>query len=70
MKKITKNKPVNIDELNIDMVFKVAWAGFLYLGKITYISTKLKKTLFSMTRVTRSDILFSKGNQYAVLSFK
>lgn len=35
-----------------------------------YIDIKLKKALFSATKVTKSDILFSKSNQYAVLCFK
>ena len=70
LKKITENKPVNVDGLNIDMVFKVAWAGFLRLGKITYTGTEFKKASFLATRVTRSDISFSKGNQYTMLCFK
>lgn len=59
LEKIIKNKPVNVDELNIDTVFKVAWAGFLRLGEITYTGTELKKASSSATRVTRSDISFS-----------
>lgn len=43
LEKITKNKPINVDKLNINMVFKMAWVDFLCLGKITYIGTKLKK---------------------------
>ncbi len=70
LEKITENKPVNIDELNIDMAFKMTWAGFLRLGEITYIGTELKKASFSATRVTKSDISFSKGNQYLVLCLK
>ena len=46
---------MTVDELNIDTAFKVAWAGFLRLGEITYTGTELKKALFSKTRVTRSD---------------
>ena len=51
LEKINENKPVNIDELNIDTAFKVVWAGFLHLGKIIYIGTELKKALFLATRV-------------------
>ena len=70
LEKIIENKPVNVDELNIDIAFKVAWAGFLSLGEITYTGIELKKASFSATRVTRSDISFSKDNQYAVLCLK
>lgn len=41
--KITADEAVNIDELNIDTAFKVALAGFLRLGEITYMGTELKK---------------------------
>lgn len=68
--KITKNEPVDLDKLNIDKAFKVARAGFLRLRKITYISTKLKKALFSNTKVIRSYVLFSNENQYAMFFLK
>lgn len=58
LEKITENNPINVDKLNIDTVFKVAWADFLRLGKITYTSNKLKKALFLATWVTRSNISF------------
>ena len=67
LKKITENKYVNIDKLNIDMALKVAYAGFLCLSKIIYISTKPKKALFSVTRVIKFHISFFKDNQYTML---
>lgn len=67
---ITKNKPIDVDELNVDTAFKVTWACFLSLGEITYTGTELKKTSFSATNVTRSDVSFSKGNQYTVICHK
>ena len=70
LKNIMVNKPFNIDKLNIDTEFKVAWAGFLRLEKIMYINIELKKTSFSSTKVTRSNISFAKGNQYEVFYFK
>lgn len=70
LEKITDNEPVDLDELNIDTAFKVAWAGSLRLGKITYTGTELKKASFSEIKVTRSDVSFSEGNQYAVLRLK
>ena len=70
LEKITADEPVNIDELNIDTVFKVAWAGFLCLEEITYMVTEFKKASFPSTKVTRSDISFAESNQYAVLRLK
>lgn len=51
-KKMSKNIPINYEKLNMDIVFKLAWASFLYLGEITYIETKLKKARFLVTKVT------------------
>lgn len=59
-----------MDELIIDTASKVAWLEFLRLGEITYTGTELKKASFSKTRVTRSDLSFAEGNQYAVLRLK
>ena len=70
LEKITVDEPANIDKLNIDTVFKVVWADFLYLREITYINTEFKKTLFSSTKVTRSNISFAEGSQYIVLWLK
>lgn len=70
LKEITKHDPIDLDELNIDTAFMVAWAGFLRLGEITYTSTELKKASFTRTQVTRSDVSFAEGNQYAVLRLK
>ena len=70
LKKITVNKSININKLNIDKAFKVVWAGFLRLGKITYTGTELKKASFLDSKVTRSNVSFSKENQYAVLCLK
>lgn len=61
LEKITENKPVNVNELNIDIVLKVAEAGFLSQEEIMYIGTKLKIASFSAIKVTRSDISFFKG---------
>ena len=70
LERLTEQEPMDLDELNIDVAFKVAWAGFLRLGEIKYTSTDLKKASFSRTRVTRSDVSFAEGNQYAVLHLK
>lgn len=60
--KITEDKPMTVNDLNIDAAFKVAWAGFMKLGEIIYTATKAKKISFKDIKVTRSDILFAKGD--------
>lgn len=35
-----------------------------------YIGIKLKKALFSKTKIIRSDVSFAKGHQYTVLCLK
>lgn len=65
---ITRAKPTSLQNLNIDTAFKVAWAGFLRMGKFTYTKADLKnRKLFSATKLTRSDITFSQDNQYMIL---
>lgn len=70
LKRITISELINIVKLNINMAFKVAWAGFQGLEEITYTSTECKKAFFSKTKVRRSDVSFVEGNQYAVLWLK
>lgn len=70
LERITYKDPQTIDEVNIDTAFKVAWAGFMRLGEITYTETEVKKPSFIQTRLTRSDISFAEGNQYATLRLK
>lgn len=68
--KFISNKPINITNLNINTTFKVAWAGFIRLGKITYMATEAKKPIFKKTKLTRLDILLTEGNQYTILQLK
>lgn len=70
LEKIMDYKPIDLDKFNINTAFKVVLAGFLYLGKFTYIDIELKKALFSKTKVIKSDIQFTKGNKYAILRLK
>lgn len=63
LKDIIKHDPIDLDKLNIDTVFKVAWVWFLRLGEITYTVTELNKALFARTKVINSDISFAEGNQ-------
>lgn len=62
LEKITDNEPIDLDELNIDTVFKMAQASFLRLAEITYTGTEFKKDLFLKTKVSRSNVSFSEGN--------
>lgn len=62
--------PTFINNLNLDTVFKVAWANFMKLGKFTYTANKKADLLFKDLHLTRSDIIFSKHDQYAILRLK
>lgn len=70
LEKITKEEPLTVTDLNIDTAFKVAWAGFMRLGEITYTAAEAKKPTFAETKLTRSDISFAEGDQYAILRLK
>lgn len=56
--------------LNIDIAFKVAWAGIMKIGKLTYIVAKAKKAMFIEISLTKSDISFVKSDQYTILFLK
>ena len=68
--KITSTIPISIEEINIDTAFKVAWAGFLRLGEITYSNAEAQAPTFVNTKLTRSDITFAEDNQQAILRLK
>ncbi len=71
LEKITAQPTKSLEDLNIDIAFKIAWAGFLRLGEITYTASELKKkSTFVETHVTRSNISFTEGDQYAVFRLK
>lgn len=70
LEKITEDEPLTMEDLNVDTAFKVAWAGFMQRGKLTYTAAGLKKDLFKDTKLTRSDISFAEGDQYAILRLK
>ena len=57
-------------KVNIDAAFKVAWAGFLCIRKFTYTKRKAQSSTFINTSLTCSDIIFSDGNQHAILRLK
>lgn len=61
----------NKNDLNLDTAFKVAWAGFLRLGELTYTDLdRSKNTSFKDLHLTRLDVRISEHNQYATLRLK
>lgn len=38
-----QERNLTVNDLKINMAFKVAWAGFMRLGKITYMAAEAKK---------------------------
>ena len=59
LKKITEDEPLSVTDLNVDTAFKVAWAGLMRMGKLTYTAAKAKKATFAETSLTRSDIFLA-----------
>ncbi len=67
---ITKEEPLTVTDFNIDAAFQMAWASFFRIGELTYTSTEVKKATLSKTGLTRSNISFTEGHQYAFLHLK
>ncbi len=61
---------LSIKDLNLDTAFKVAWAGFMKMRELTYQAAEAKTATFAETGLTRSDISFAEGDQYAILRLK
>lgn len=70
LQNITEDEPFSVTDLNIDTAFKVAWTGFMRMGELTYTAAAAKKATFAETSLTRSDISFAEGDQYAILRLK
>ncbi len=70
LKKITEEELLSIMDLNVDTAFKVAWAGFMRMGELTYTAAEAKKAAFAETSLTRLDISFAVEDQYATLRLK
>lgn len=70
LEKITQDEPLTVTDVNIDTAFKVAWAGFMRMEELTYTAAEAKKATLSETGLTRSDISFVEGDQYAILRLK
>ncbi len=68
---ITRTKPTFFQDLNINIAFKVVWAGFLHMSKFSYTKADLKNHKgFSVTKLIRLDIIFLQDDQYVVLRLK
>ncbi len=59
-----------MNKLNLHIVFKVAWAGFMQLGEIIYTKAVKHYALFKNLHLTCFNITFSKNNQYTTLKLK
>lgn len=70
LEKITEEEPLLVTDLNVDTAFKVAWAGFMRMGELTYAAAEAKKATFAETSLTRLDISFAEKDQYAILHLK
>lgn len=70
LEKITEEDLFTFTDLNIDTALKVAWAGFMRIGELTYTAADAKKATFSKTGLTRSEISFAESDQYAILCIK
>ncbi len=70
LEKITEEELLSITDLNVDTAFNVAWAGFMRMGELTYTEAEAKKATFAGTSLTKSDISFTEGDQYAILRLK
>ena len=70
LEKITEDEPLSVTDLNVDKAFKVAWAGLMRMGELTYTAAEAKKAKFAETSLTRSDISFAESDPYAILRLK
>ena len=70
LEQATSVVPISIEKHNIDTAFKLAWDGFLQMGKLTYTSTESQAQTFVDTKLTRSDIIFSERDQHVILWLK
>lgn len=62
--KITLDILILIEDLHIDIWFKVAWTGILCMEEFTYNNADVEALTFTDTKLTWSDITFSDQDQY------
>jgi hypothetical protein len=61
----------DINVLNFDMAFKVAFASFFRLGELVYPAAEMRNALtFQNTKITRQDVRFFEKGQYATIPLK
>ena len=70
LEKITDEEVLSITDLNVDTFFKVVLVGFMRMGELTYIVADARNVMFAEKGLTRSDISFAEGDQYAILRLK
>ncbi len=70
LEKITEKELLSIMELNVNTAFKIAWAGFIRIGELTYTAAEAKKATFTETGLTWLDISFVQRDQHAILRLK
>ncbi len=70
LEKITEEEHLSSTDLNGDNAFKVAWAGFIRMGELTYTAGEAKKATFAEKDLKWSGISFAEGDQYAILRLK
>jgi hypothetical protein len=58
------------NNVNVNIIFKIAWVEFLRLDKIIYTRIDRRKILFDRLNSTRENILFVENDQYAILRVK
>jgi len=68
---IQKMTASSINDLNVTVASKVAYAGFLQGGEMFYDSKDLaNRSVFSNTKLSRSDITFGINDEHVVLTLK
>ena len=68
---IQKMTASSINDLNVTIASKVAYAGFLQGGEMFYDSKDLaNRSVFSNTKLSHSDITFSINDEHVVLTLK
>ena len=70
LEEMTKEEPLTVIDLNVDPAFKLTLVDFMRLGQITYTEAEARLSTFAETKLTRSDISFREGDQYATLRFE
>ena len=60
---------LDIDDVNLDAAFKVAFAGFLRSGEFLH-DDRLQRRTAEQTKLTRSDVTFGENDEHVLLRLK